>query len=238
VADDENSIKVKIYLTPHETMPFGIVCLLNPSVTDSVSGTIQKRMSIRIPLWDENDVRIFSARLTSSGHGIVLQMPATASYLLKKSNVKKINEDFGADTQTANLHFGVCNRLAAENGQQKNTYKVLLLFPKGMTCNNNSFNEKVKASDDFSLEKKASLVVEKTLHPVITHAMRSTVAFDVAVDPDEDGANLDANADDKAAEDDTALLFSKMAPFGGANLRNMTTTEGKTDDDGGMGDFD
>jgi hypothetical protein len=237
MVDDENSIKVKVYLTPHEPMAFGIVCILNPSVTDSVSGTIQKKMSVRIPLWDENDVTIISARLTASGHGIVLDMPCTASYLLKKTNVKKINDDFGADVQTANLHFGVCNRLATARGKPNVSYKVLLLFPKGMTCNNNFFNEKVKASDDFSLEKKVSLVVEKTLHPVITHAMRSTVAFDMAVDPDEDGANLDANADDKADEDDTALLFSKMAPFG-ANLRNVTMTEGKTDYDDDGGEFE
>ena len=198
-----SKIACMITLTPEAAMPFGIVGTAIPNAKDQY-GTLRKRFTIRVPVWDERDAPLYAAKLTESGNSIILEMPSTASYLRDVDNVTKIRKNMGLCKQAEDNHTAFCNKLKKNN---ISTVKILLLFPDGETYNNKSFNIKVGPNDDFKLERKVSLIYEKTNNSAVPRIMRLTVAFEAAMDQDE---GLDANKHVKEMDDILEDIYSKM----------------------------
>lgn len=197
------------FLTPMEPMPFGIICTVTPSVKDQ-HGTIRQKLTIRLPIWDENDLVLYKAKLTASGNGIILSMPSVPSFMRKLEHIPDLNRGWRIfEEQTVDLHVAFCNKMdQAKEGAVPLTIKVLLRFPEGDTYNNKSFNN-VRANDDFGLEQKGSAVYEDTLHDEVNVATRISIAFEAALDQNE---GLDANAHQQAIENVTSQ-FLRMHPY-------------------------
>ena len=202
--EEEAAISWVFNLTPLVSMPFGIICTVTPTAKDQ-NGTIRQKLTIRLPLWDENDARLYEAKLTESGHGIILTMPSAPCFMRKLDNVKAMNDSWKIfEQQTIDLHVAYCNKV---NETAMPIVKVLLLFPTGETYNNKSFNGDV--SNEFKLQRKWSVIYEDTIHPVVNIAMRTTIAFEAALDHND---GLNANIQVDALEDVTQMLF-RMNPY-------------------------
>jgi hypothetical protein len=201
--DAPQKIVCKIPLTPNVAMPFGIVCTLSPCVKDS-RGTLCKRLTICIPLWDNADTELYKAELTELGDSILLHMPATAAYLRNLDNVSEISNHMGFDAQTEEHHTAFCNKLERF---KIDTVTVLLLFAKGETYNNKSFND-IDGDNDFMLEPKMSVTWVDTASKEVPKADKFTIAFNAALDENE---GLDANKHVKqGGVDRVSDLYSKM----------------------------
>jgi hypothetical protein len=94
-------------------------------------------------------------------------------------------------------------------------FRVLLLFPTGQTFNNKSFNKGIRASDDFSLERKRCIFLEATKGN--KEAIRVAVGFDVAMDK-EDGNDVSTERSTAAPTDATTDLFNLLS----INNNNIT----------------
>ena len=191
---DENAIMCKFQLVPGVPMPFSIVCTLAGEVSDE-NNILQKRLTIRVPTWDEADIPLYKASLTESGHGIVLTMPATVSWLRNLAFVDDLTQCACQDhpsglLQVAQRHTAFCNQFLLEP-RAPDTIKVLLLFESGQTFNNRSFNIEVPATDFLSLQKKECAIEEDPTAYRPHVAMRSAVIFDAAMD--EEGAESERN---------------------------------------------
>lgn len=206
MSNQEAAISWVGYLTPLLPMPFSIVCTVSPTVKDQ-TGRIRQKLTIRLPVWDENDVSLYEAKLTESGHGIILTMPAAACFLRKLDHVNDLNKSWKTDgeQQTIDLHVAYCNK-ANEAGAIP-TVQVLLLFPAGDTYNNKSFNYGV--SNEFKLERKEAVVYEETVHPIVDVAIRTAIAFEVALDQSD---GLNANAHQNPVEDVTQRML-RLHPY-------------------------
>jgi hypothetical protein len=188
---EESTIEWKVQLAPLATMPFGIVCTLTPDCEDE-HGVLQDRLAIRIPLWDEDDVDLCSASLSKSGHGIILSMPATASYLMKPGTLKEMDRQIGLDDTKHEELAMFYNQITMEHMQAARIVKVLLLFPEGQTFHNKSFNEAVRAPNDLSLERQSCIFQELTKEGNL-QATRVSVGFSVAMD--KKGGTLEVGTD-------------------------------------------
>jgi hypothetical protein len=206
--DDESKIVLQCPLIPDGMMPFGIVCTLVNQDLDG-AGLLKDRLSIRIPLWDENDYSFYKARLSSDGGGIILAMPATSSYLRKIGFVDKVSQQlFGPNDVIQRHHNRYCNAITDDGIKAGNegVVRVLLRFPKGQTYNNASFNTEVDPGDPFTLQRKRSVFVENALNGL--PQIRATVAFEAA----KDTAGMDVKAIAHAARvDDVTSLLNMLS---------------------------
>jgi hypothetical protein len=213
---DGGKIDWECPLVPLAPMPFGIVCTLTKYKSSDGGGLLHKnRLTIIIPLWDENDVPFYNACLAIDRRGIILSMPATASFLRNIENVAKVNNMcFNGDTQVALQHNVFCNSIT-ESGMRtgrEGITRVLLLFPKGQTFNNASYNKGTAPGDRFTLERKNCIFTEMAKNK--KEVIRVAVAFEAAMDT---GAKRDVPAVPNAAavDDEVSALLNKLG-MGGA----------------------
>ena len=172
-----------IQLIPNAPTLLGIVCTICHGIKDE-NGMLQSRLTVRLPVWDENDSDLYLGKLTPSGHGIVVTMPATAFFLRNTKQVKKITKYVAdGDIQVGLQHTWYCNQFTADNQNTDRTVQALLLFPKGQAFNNGSFNTSVKATDFYKLQRKFCSFYETTKNG--RQVIRTAVGFEVAMDKEE-----------------------------------------------------
>jgi hypothetical protein len=149
------------------------------------------------------------------GSGIILSMPATSSFLRNINNVAKVNDMCcDGDMQVGLQRSVFCNSITEagmKTGAQGIT-RVLLLFPKGQTFNNASYNKGIDPGDAFTLEQKNCIFPEVTQNGITV--IRVAVAFEAAMDTDANGEKR-AVPKNAAAVDRVSALLSKLTMVGG-----------------------
>jgi hypothetical protein len=209
---NESAIACEIRLVPGVPMPFGIVCTLASDVPDHYS-FLQRRMTIRVPLWDMEDLHWYTASLTRSGHGIVLSMPATASWLKDYTHVEEITEWIASTTndrkvaqqQVTLQHQWFCNRFRSVGGSSS-IVKVLLLFENGQTFHNRSFNRKVPPYDFVSLERKPCAIKVEPTNMVPYTRVHSAVIFEAAMTKQDGDRDIPTKAPVQEMDPVAAML--------------------------------
>ena len=197
-----------IPLMPKVPMLLGIVCTLCHDIKDE-NGMLQTRLTIRVPVWDENDSDVYMGTLTPSGHGIILTMPATALFLRNIKNVKKITKFVAnGDHQVELQHNWYCNQFTGAKPKRDGTVQVLLLFPKGQAFNNGSFNTSVKANDIYKLQRKFCTFFETTKN---NRQIRTAVGFEVAMDKDEGDLDVSTDRDKGKPKDGLSEVLEMLA---------------------------
>ena len=203
----------EISIVPDEPSPFAIMATQNESI-DSMGFLLQK-LTIRIPLYDPNDLKLASARLLEDGSGMVYTMAASTALLSHSKNIRIINKQITTDDNmksecqgTRSSHQAFCNYLI--EGNMPKTVDVVFRFPPGSTYRNYSFNDNVPKSDSLTLEPKAFGVLSKTEQKEgVEHVTLCTgVAFEMVLDTGKRMKDTKVATKDRTTELLNTLVFA------------------------------
>jgi len=156
--------------------PNGIICLEIQDLRADNSKKIVTKLRILKHIPDVKDIEKgrYSAKLSATGDGIFATEPAQPDYLACRDNVDAITaciEGENVCDQTKAVYEAVTT--AMKKNVDLRSREVIYAFPKGMTCNNKSFNDEsdgTKPNDDFEL--------------------KTTIAFDVRFGRDRNPEDL------------------------------------------------
>jgi hypothetical protein len=140
--------------------PFGMMVLRANDV--EVDGQCVDKIRIFKPIFDIRDQKHYTAALAEDGSGFFVEEPVWPHYLLDRGNLDTITDTVDglkvcADTKKV---FKMHTTTVAEN-EALQTKAVFYAFPKGVTCNNNHFNDENGTRPKTPLQLKTSFHLSK-----------------------------------------------------------------------------
>jgi hypothetical protein len=151
MSDDEDDRKVQRFQMDFER-PWrypcnGMIAVKGIQWEDPKTRQVLDKLSLYKPIFDIKDFQAgrYSARLAQDGRGILVTEPTVPQFFWSEdsatSSVQAIVDHGGASSicKVTEKSFNITTTLLQENKEYR-TCEILYLFPQGITCNNEFFN--------------------------------------------------------------------------------------------------
>jgi hypothetical protein len=133
--------------------PNGMLAIKGNEVVED--NTVMDKLTIMKPIYDMDDFdnKLYKARLTDEGDGLIVTEPTIPGYLWKNpaeiQALVDLDNDDGVCQKTELTYKTI--RMDMKKNRDYKTHEVTYFFPKGTTCNNEHFNRANRRSSQYEL---------------------------------------------------------------------------------------